>query len=726
MKRTIKITSIVAAVVVALVLIAAFAISPFAKYYIEKNSKELVGRQINMSALRLNIFTGSLEIDSLKMFEADDKVIFASVDTFKMNLEILKLLSKDVVVTNIRIIDPYATIWQKGDLFNFTDLMTSDSTAAPADTATSGFPRNIILQNIYIAGGKLVYTDKLLDNTMRFKDLGVEIPEIQFGNGNTKAGIHLKMGEQASLTSRMAMNMKTNDYELMIQLDKLPLSIIKPYLKSYYEVNTLTGLVNSNIKISGNTNHIMDFIVSGTANAQNVVVTNKLNEPVISGGNAAIDIRTIDLTRSQYLFRSMVFTGVDLYYIMHPKTDNITTLYPPVTAATTTATAQEPPMVFRTGLLSVRDSRITFVDKTLRKPFALKMHGVELTSENYDLDGTNLLKGLVLFENNGRLLYSWKGNINDLKSQDLYLKMVNFNLQSISPYCYHYTAYDLTSGKLNFETKNKITNYNINSTNVIDVYNPNLSKKYKDFKPEYNYPLRTGLYILKDKNDKVNFVVPVTGNINDPKFSYWRIAFKTLGNLMVKVATAPFKFLGDALGLGDKGGLESLPVDAYRNGFSAEDYARIDDLLNTLSAKPELSLQLAQYINYDSELPGYTLYRARERFLNRSGGNASFDEVMALSNSDKQFEAYIDSITLGRIDPKSSVRDKIATLFVSDSLRAELTRKMNFRNDVISRYIAASGKVKDGKLTVTNAAPDSLAGFSGAPRYKVRIGIEGD
>ena len=732
MKKWLKITIIAVSVVVLILGLAALFISPAAKYYLEKNSKELIGRQIKLEKLRVNIFTGSLEMDSVRMYEKDDKQIFASIDTFKVNIELTRLLSKDIEIKEIRVIAPHANIWQKGDLFNFSDLIKKD-TATVKDTTKSDFPRSIVLKNIYINGGKLVYTDKLLNNTLKFNDLGVSIPELQLGKGSTKAGIRLKIGDKATLASHLSMDMKTNNFTLSLAVKHLPINIMKPYLLNYYEINEFEGDFNSDVKIAGNTDHIMNFILNGKADVNNVILTNKRNEPIISTGNMSVKIKKIDMNASQYLFDFIKLSDVDLSYVLHPKTDNITALFPPAKVSKTdTAKTTSAPMVFRVTQFNITHSTVNYTDNTLKKAAKIKMHNIEFQSDNFDMSGINLLKGKASFDNNGKLLFTWRGSINDLKNQDITVKIVNFDLKTVSPYCYEYTAYDLTDGKLNFETKNGIKNNYINSTNVVDVYKINVSKKHKEFKPEYNLPLKTALYILKDKDDKINFVIPVKGNINDPQFKYWRIVMKTLGNLMVKVAVSPFKFLGNALGVNGKDQLETIPFEPMRKGFTTDEYAKIDELLNTLSTKPELTLKLTQYISLNNdELDKYGLFRLKESYLktqNTTQPNApvSYDEVSYLSDNDHHLATYINTLTEGKTPQDASLKDKIRLVYPADTLKSALIRSMNFRNEALKKYMIESGKVKAPKITVTSAASDSLINYTDKALFKVNIGVEGD
>ncbi|HJV77275.1 MAG TPA: hypothetical protein VJ602_02760, partial [Paludibacter sp.] len=83
--------------------------------YIEKHCKELTGEKVVIRYLHINIFTGTLELDSMFMYEANDKDLFASVDTFYMNLTLHKLIASKVEISELRIIQPYVDILLNGD-----------------------------------------------------------------------------------------------------------------------------------------------------------------------------------------------------------------------------------------------------------------------------------------------------------------------------------------------------------------------------------------------------------------------------------------------------------------------------------------------------------------------------------------------------------------------------------------------------------------------------------
>ena len=589
-RKTVKIILIIVSILAVIIIALAFSISPIAKNYIEKHSKELIGRKVTIQDLHLNIFTGSLKMNFIKMYEANDHQLFASIDTFRMNLTLYKLISKRIEVTEIKVVHPFAEIMQNGSSFNFDDLMPKEDSTKPK-APKSSFPKSIILKNIYVRGGNLIYTDLQLKNTINMVDLGVAIPQLAFDQGNTDAGIHLKIGKQATIDSKMVLNMQTNEYKINLKAGKLPIDIITPYVKAYFNIGKLEGMANCDLLIIGNMKHIMEFKISGTGSATDFSMTNNLGEAVASAKLASTKITKIYLPTDTYLFDFIHASNVNLNFILKPNTNNVSVLFKPEDKNTAAATVPSAPMTVKIADLHVDNSQLVFTDKTLKAPFSLPIQKIDFVASNFDMNGNNDFKAKAAFPQGGSMHFNWKGNINDLANQQIMINLQNLSLKLFSPYCLSYTAFDITNGNLNFISKNSIRNNNIESMNIMDAYKMSVGKKHKELKPEYKVPLKLALYILKDKDEKIKFEVPVKGSIKDPKFSYRKIIFKTLVNLMVKVAVSPVNFLANSLGMkSDK--LEEIAIEPLRSGFTAEQYSQLNDLVRIVKSKPDMVLHV--------------------------------------------------------------------------------------------------------------------------------------
>src|SRR5687767_324353 len=120
---------IITGIIVSLVILVILFISPLTKYFIEKYDEEYTGRQITLDLAYVNPFTGYMHLKNLKVFEYKSDSIFYSVKGFSINVEILKLLSKEYVISDFTLNKPYGIVIQTKNVFNFDDLIkkfTSD------------------------------------------------------------------------------------------------------------------------------------------------------------------------------------------------------------------------------------------------------------------------------------------------------------------------------------------------------------------------------------------------------------------------------------------------------------------------------------------------------------------------------------------------------------------------------------------------------------------------
>jgi len=736
-RKSLKILLIVSSSIIGIVLILALIVSPITKSYVEKHSKELIGRKVKMHGLHLNIFTGSLELDSISMYEANGKDVFASIDTFFVDLKLSKLWGKNLEISELKVIRPYLAIMQNGSVFNFDDLIPKKD-SAKTDTSKSSFPKSIVIKNILMKGGKLIYTDQQLKNTIKMSDLGLAIPEVSFGKGNTKGGLHLKIGDLATIDSKLALNMKSKEYKINMLVSNLAINIIKPYIQEYFNISELEGAVGGDLLIEGKTDHIMGFNISGTVSGKNFKMTNRDNEPLLTAEAVSAKISTISKVNSTYLFDFIHVSNAKLDFIMNPdpKPNNFMAIFKPdepkdKSKDKANDTVQSKPMTFKIKDLHITNSQLNFTDKSMKPTVNIPIKRVDFLATDFDMNGNMNLKMTGWFGGSGNMKFSWKGSRNDFSNQQIYLNMQNFGLKQVSPYCKAYTAYDITSGNMNFETRTTIKNNNINSNNIVDVYKMDVGKKHKEMKPKYNLPLKFALYIMKDKDEKINFNLPVKGNMKDPKFNYSQILWQTVGNLMIKVALSPVKFLAGSLGMNaDK--MEKININPLQTSFTAEQYSQLNDLAGMIKKKPEMVLELTQFANLKDVLDDYALYKTKYAYLysmpdTDKKNPYTFEEVQTIADNDPDFIYYVDSTLTarGKNITKIPVKDKAQMLYARDSLEHELISKLENRNLFLRNYMKTSMELQDKNMNIKTAEKDSLLIFKSNSHYKINLSLPG-
>ena len=86
-----------------LLMVLVFA-GPIAKWYVEKHDKELIGRELTIGKLWVNVFSGTAKIDDLTLYEDDGATPFVSFDHFDTNIKLRDLLDNRLWVN-------HATAW---------------------------------------------------------------------------------------------------------------------------------------------------------------------------------------------------------------------------------------------------------------------------------------------------------------------------------------------------------------------------------------------------------------------------------------------------------------------------------------------------------------------------------------------------------------------------------------------------------------------------------------
>ena len=101
----------------------------------------------------------------------------------------------------------------------------------------------------------------------------------------------------------------------------------------------------------------------------------------------------------------------------------------------------------------------------------------------------------------------------------------------------------IDSGKLSVDLEYKIKQRQLSGENKFVINKLKLGEKV-DSAEAANLPLDLAIAILEDSDGVIDLDLPITGSLDDPKFSYGSIVWKAIRNVLGKIVTAPFRALG--------------------------------------------------------------------------------------------------------------------------------------------------------------------------------------
>ena len=193
------------------------------------------------------------------------------------------------------------------------------------------------------------------------------------------------------------------------------------------------------------------------------------------------------------------------------------------------------------------------------------------------------------------------GKINPL-AKDLFLDLnVDFrdmDLSPVSPYSGRYAGYGIEKGKLTLNLKYHIEKRKLESDNKIFLDQFTFGGAV-DSPKATKLPVKLAVALLKDRKGEIRLDLPVTGSLDDPKFSIWGVVWKILGNLLVKAATSPFALLGAVFGGGEQ--LSYLEFDPGHFDIPAAEEGKLANLGKILQDRPGLKLEIEGHVDVEKD-----------------------------------------------------------------------------------------------------------------------------
>ena len=228
----------------------------------------------------------------------------------------------------------------------------------------------------------------------------------------------------------------------------------------------------------------------------------------------------------------------------------------------------------------------------------------------------------------------------------------NVEMTNLTPYSAKFAGYRIASGKLSLDLRYLIKQSELKGENQIILEKLTLGEKL-DNPDAPNIPLELALALLKDADDRIDIGLPVSGNLDDPQFSYGHLIWKALLNLFTKIITAPFRALGAMLGVEEED-LGTVIFDRGEAELSPPEQEKMKALSEALAKRPQLRLKIEG--RYDSAGDGEAMkaYAVRHEIAKRIGREpAPGEKPEPVDVANPQIQQAIEDLVRERISPEA-------------------------------------------------------------------------
>ncbi|HEX4176985.1 MAG TPA: DUF748 domain-containing protein, partial [Rhizomicrobium sp.] len=398
--------------------------------------------------------------------------------------------------------------------------------------------------------------------------------------------------------------------DLKFTLTGLALKPFSPYLPPLKSLELRSGEASASGAVHFEGANIAALTFKGDAAVSNfAMLETTTNSPLFAWRSFAL--KGIDVRKNRVeVNQANLVRPLGQVVVLADRSFNFAPLLPPKAAETTTplkaaepvkasatvriqAAPAKPAWTIHVKQLGITGGSMGFSDMSIQPNFSARIDALKGTIGNI----TNAPGQTAAIDLSGQVIDQFspvtiKG-VMDLsaydRKTDMQLAFRNIELPVFNPYSGRYAGYAIAKGKLTTELSYKIDNRALKADHHVIVDQLEWGQA-TDSKEAVPLPIRLATALLKDSKGVIDLDLPVTGSLDDPKFSIWPIVWQVVGNVIEKAITAPFRLIGSLFEGADKAQyIDFAPGSATLPQGSTE---ALGALAKALNQRPELELDI--------------------------------------------------------------------------------------------------------------------------------------
>jgi len=724
--------------ILAFLFILFFFLSSLIKYWVVKNSDELVGRKLEISELHFNYAQVALRIKGFNLFEADKTRSFVAFNELYVNYSPWNLLVGEYACSEIYLDGLNVRVTQDSLGFNFDSIIPKQDSIVEKPEEEKDLKFSI--KNIQFKNGAIRYIDKVKKNTIAFEKMDLDLPLIAWNNQKSEMGVDFAMGDKGRVQISADIDHSKNAYFVDLATQSIDLEPIKAYLTDYIAISAISGKLNTTIQLKGSLENPMELVVSGLTNVSDFEMKDEDEKKLFAAKTIDVALDSLNVGTSHYEIGAIQVDSPEIYASLDKESSNFERMLAPYMKADSLAQdrlneaadslasdtlniqADSSSLFYQIKSISVDNGLVNFTDNSLNRPFVYDLKNIVLKMGTLSekVDSIPIAYSMHL-HGSGRSEGEGNFSLKDLSSLSFKNHLENLDMMSFSPYTEFYIARPITQGEFNYKTSLEISGDKLKNDNHIHISELDFGDKTKD-KNTIKAPVRLALYLLKDKDDQIEFELPVFGNPSDPDFRIGKVIWKTLMNFLIKTASQPFNILGNLAG-GDPESIKTIPFHFLQDSLDATQKKNLRKIATILTKKDELAFSFIQETSLHKEKELLALKSSIETFCiskSISYPDVVDDQLINWASSNIDFMAYLNS--------NSEEGKSLSTLCIQkvgkqklDSMFMDL---LQTRNAVLNTFMKDSLALDEDSFKVKTSDLRNMPEQLKSPNYRVEVSLK--
>jgi hypothetical protein len=728
LKKFLIISSILILTFVALVIIF---ISPITKYLIQKYDEKYTGRQITLDWAYVNPFTGYLHLQNLKIYEYKSDSIFLAASGLSVHVSLLKLFSHTLQLNSATLDNLVVQVINDHKRMNFDNIIekfsSGDSSKVPAKNKT---PLRVNLGELKITNGEIHYWDKQIPVIYYIKNGNFETPGKSWDVDTMAFKYSFASGpSKGTMQGQFEINFKTSDYRLTDRIVTFDLKPMEQYLKDLASYGNMRAVLDADLSATGNFHNSEDIVAAGHVALSDFHLGKNPEDDYMSFERLGIVVTRLSPKNNQYNLDSLSLVRPYVKYERYDHTDNLSAMFAKKGAGNGVESG-DPGKVniiiaigryikslskeffnsdYKLNNLAINGGEVTYNDFSLSEEFSTGLHGLNIVSDSINKSKRRVNIALrSALKPYGNMVIKLSIDPNDSSYYNLNYHIENIPVSLFNPYTVTFTSFPLDRGTIELNGAWNVLGGNIDSKNHLIIVDPRATKRVRG-KDKKWLPLPLIFAFIRERGDVIDYEIPITGSLKNPKFHYNDAIMHLLQNIFVKPVTTPYRFeVKNTEKAIEKSSMIKWPLMGSYLLPSQDKF--LSETAEFLEKNTEVSIAVHPYAYTVKEKERINFFEAKKKyymFINHLNPE-TFTEKDSLSVNnlairDSSFLRYLNA----RVKDKLvfTLQEKCARLvgneiIISRLKRLDKNRQQTFLEYFKKRSVADRVKIQDTKNTI--------------------------
>jgi hypothetical protein len=591
----------------------------------------------------VNPFSGYINFSNFKIHELNSDSIFFSANDLSLNISILKLFSKTYEISKLTLNQPRGIIIQDNNNFNYKDLI--DIFSSKNNLNTTKVPIHFSILGIKINNGEFYFREKQIPIYYYIKNVNLE----STGKNWDTDTIYIKYSFLSGMGSGdvkgdITINFNSLDYRFAVAIHKFDLNIIGQYLKDITNYGSFSANLDANINAIGNFSDSENITTRGLLAINNFHFGKTAKDDYASFDKLALEIIELSPKYHKYLFDSVSLNHPYFKYENYDYLDNMQTMFGENGSniiASNSNTDKFNLVIelakyikvlahnffessYKINRLAIYKGDLKFNDYSISEKFSIGLNPLSIVADSIDKTHKRVN---VFFKSgikpHGNASVTLSINPKDSSDFDLYYQLQKLPVSMFNPYTITYTSYPLDRGSLDVKGTWHVSNGIIKSDNHLVIIDPRVTKRIRNKDIKW-IPMPLIMSFIRERGNVIDYEIPITGDLKNPKFHLHDVIFDILKNMVIKPATTPYRMEVKNIESKIEKSL-SLKWKMRQNSLEPKQKRFISKIVDFLKNNPEASIAVypIQYASKEREYIRY--FEAKKKyFLLNAAKNSRF------------------------------------------------------------------------------------------------------